>query len=372
MHQFSFLILLITCLIVKSCSDELVVIQKPEEDLLGVESLSYFPPTNSNDWTTLQPDEIGWNVVKLSELYDFHEENGTRAFIILKDGKIVVEQYWGNNFQGSSFNRDSYWYWASAGKTVISFLIGIAQEEGLLNIEDKSSDYLGKGWTSLPPEQESLISIRHQLTMTTGLNYEVEDLNCTTPNCLTYKTDAGDQWYYHNAPYLLLKDVITQASGIDYNAYTEQKLENRIGMTGEWLQGQNLEVYWSSARDMARFGLLILNQGVWDNQSILSDQTYFQDMSSTSQDLNPSYGYLFWLNGKSAIIYPGFERSFTQPLAPEAPSDLYAAIGKNGQFINIIPSENMVVIRMGEAPSESLVPISFHNEMWKIMNQLIQ
>ena len=87
-------------------------------------------------------------------------------------------------------------------------------------------------------------------------------------------------------------------------------------------------------------------------------------MTSTSQDLNPAYGYLWWLNGQSSIVYPGLSTSFNTKLSPRAPDDLYAAIGKNGQIIDVIPSENMVVIRMGEAPDSSLVPTDFHNEMW--------
>ena len=88
-------------------------------------------------------------------------------------------------------------------------------------------------------------------------------------------------------------------------------------------------------------------------------------MVNSSQDLNPSYGYLWWLNGKKAITYPGLSTSFNTSLAPNAPADLFAAMGKNGQFIDIVPSENLVVIRFGESPDGSLVPVAFHDEMWQ-------
>lgn len=328
----------------------------------------YFPPVNSGEWATLSPDSMGWKVQEIDKLYDFLSGNGTRAFIVLKDGKIVVEKYWGNNILNTApFTRESLWYWASAGKTITAFLTGIAQQEKLLNINDRTSDYLGK-WTSMPEEKEDLITLRNQLTMTTGLDYTVPDPYCTDPSCLDYKADAGTQWYYHNAPYTRLDAVITQASGMDFNDFMNQKLESSIGMSGQWVADGYNNIYWSVPQDMARFGLLILAKGKWNGTSLMSDTTYFTDMTHTSQSLNPSYGYLWWLNGKSSIIVPGLPTSFNREFSPNAPDDLIAGAGKNGQFVDVVPSLNMVVVRMGEAPEGSQISIQFHDEMWeKIM-----
>ncbi len=172
----------------------------------------YFPPVNSDSWENLTPASQGWDEAALNELYNYLEEQNSRAFIVLKDGKIVVEKYWGQNLLGNAdFTSNTPWYWASAGKTLTAFLTGIAQQEGLLNIGDKTSKYLGEGWTSAPAEKEDLITIRHQLTMTTGLDYEVDDLDCTDPSCLLYKADAGTQWFYRNAAYTLIEQVISNA-----------------------------------------------------------------------------------------------------------------------------------------------------------------
>ena len=333
----------------------------------------YFPPIDTDTWNTISPKELNWNTNELDALYTYLESNDTRAFIILKDGKIVTEKYFGLNALGTdNFNKDSFWYWASAAKTVISLTIGIAQEENYININNKTSDYLEKGWTSLSEEKENLITIKHQLSMSTGLNYDIDDANCTDSNCLTYNKDAGEEWYYYNAPYLLLREVINKSTEQNYRDYIQEKIENKIGMSNSYWVGDGLEaIYWSKPRDMARFGLLILNQGTWDETSILSDENYFEEMTTTSQDLNEAYGYLWWLNGKDSVIYPSSTITLNQELASNAPDDMISAIGKNGQFINVIPSENMVVIRMGEAPSDTLVPITFHNEMWKLINAVI-
>jgi CubicO group peptidase (beta-lactamase class C family) len=343
----------------------------PPSDPSGT-SAYYFPETSSNNWETVNMQDLNWNTSDTSELYDFLSQNGTRAFIILHKGKIVIEKYWGNNIMNSApFNQSTQWYWASAGKTITSFLVGLAQEEGLLNINDKTSDYLGNNWTSLSPDKEGLITLKHQLTMTTGLDYNASDQDCTTPSCLQYKTDAGDQWYYHNAPYTLLKSVVINASGMLYNDFTDQKLESKIGMNGKWMQLGDNNVYLSSARDAARFGLLLLNKGKWANNQIMTDINYFNAMTNSSQNLNPAYGYLFWLNGKSSIILPGSTISFNQQFSNNAPADLFSGIGKNGQYVNVIPSRDMVIIRMGDAPDTSPVPTVFHDAMWEKINQVI-
>lgn len=356
-----------------ACSTDEVA---PDTDSASNQTPLYFPPVVANaDWATTTPESLGWETTTLTELYQYLESQNSRAFIILKDGKIVVEKYWGNQIQNDApFIQNSAWYWASAGKSLTAFLVGLAQQKGLINIDNKSSDYLGKNWTSLPTEKEDLITVKHQLSMTTGLDYQVIDTDCTDPTCLKYGVDAGQQWFYHNAPYTLLGKIVENASGRTYNAFTNQELENKIGMEGAWLQSQNgfSNMYWSTARDMARFGLLILNQGTWNNTPIMTDEAYFQAMTNSSQTLNPSYGYLWWLNGKNSFIAPSFTRSFSFHLAPNAPEDLLLAAGKNGQFIDIIPSLNMVVIRMGDNPEDALVPITFHNDMWKKIMDVIQ
>jgi len=331
----------------------------------------YFPPTDGNEWATLSAKELSWNLTAIEELYQYLETNNTRAFIVLKDGKIVIEEYWGMTVTGTrAFDEDALWYWASAGKTITATLVGIAQQEGDLNINDKTSDYLGSGWTNMSASQENMITIKDQLTMTTGLDYVVSNIHCTDPICLNYKADPGTQWFYHNAPYTLLDQVVENATSVPYDKYTNNKLESITGMDGHWVVSGYNNTYWSTARDMARFGLLMLNKGKWKTTAILENEEFYDQMISTSQNLNPSYGYLWWLNGKESIILPSLPNSFNMPLSDAAPDDLVAGMGKNGQFIEIIPSQNLVVVRMGEAPDESLVPVVFHNEMWEMISAI--
>jgi len=335
------------------------------------ESASYFPPTNSEEWQTLSFDELSWDENAKPALLNFLKDKDTRAFLILKDGKIVIEEYWNKGLLGGNFNQNTNWYWASAAKSMTSFLIGQAQDEGLIDIENSSSDYLGKGWSSLTEEQEEAIKVRHHLSMTTGLNDQQEGA-CTTPDCLTYFAPPGERWAYHNGPYTILDRMIEDASEESFDSYFERSLKDKIGMDGFWTyQGFN-HVYYSTARSMARFGLLVQNDGKWQDQSLLDDLDFLQNSLNSSQEINPSYGYLWWLNGKSTYMLPGSQETFSSDLVPNAPSDMVSALGKNSQIINVVPSQNLIVIRMGGDPDDALVPLNFIDDMWKLINDVLE
>ena len=322
----------------------------------------YFPPLTGNNWDTLSPAALGWCQDELDTLIDYLGQINTKAFILLKDGKIVVEKYYG------TFTEDSLWYWASAGKTLTAFTVGMAQQDGFLSIADTTSQYLGQGWTVCPPQKEEMITIRHQLSMSSGLDDGVPDHYCTLDTCLQYLADAGSRWAYHNGPYTLLDEVISNATGISLNAYFNQRVKVPTGMTGLFVpQGYN-NVFISTPRSMARFGLLMLNNGNWNGNQIMTDQNYFNEMINSSQNMNLSYGYLWWLNGKPSFMVPGLQFVFPGPLNPSAPSDMYAAMGKNGQFINVVPSMNLVFIRMGNAPDASEVPFIYNDSIWVRLN----
>ncbi|MCG8328308.1 MAG: serine hydrolase [Chitinophagales bacterium] len=323
----------------------------------------YFPPADNDDWAHLSPDSLNWCADSIQLLYDFLEEEQTKSFVVLKDGKIVLEEYFG------TYERDSLWFWFSAGKSLRSLLVGIAQEEGYLDIHDRTSDYLGEGWTSLPSEKEDSITIWHQLTMTTGL--DEDEFFCTDPECLTYVADAGTRWYYHNGPYSLLKEVLSEATGQGINVYTNSRVRNKIEMnSGFWLPVGYNTFFLSTALDMARFGLLILNEGTWDGTAVINDMEYFQQMINSSQALNPSYGYLWWLNGKDTYIPPSTSISFPGPMAPAAPSDVILAAGAQGQYISISPSEGLVIVRQGTSNDDDLAAVDLHNEIWERLSQL--
>lgn len=357
-------ILLLALIVLFSCNEE---IPRPVTTVPTM----YFPPTGSI-WERVTPASIGWDESKIPDLDKFLEDSNTRALLVLKDGKIVIEKYLGKQLINTSqdFFATSNWYWASAGKTLTSAVVGIAVSEGKISLDAKTSDYLGAGWTSLTPEQEAKITVRHQLTMTTGLDDEVANKDCTDPTCLIYKADPGARWAYHNAPYTLLDGVIASATGNTLNSYLGEQLLNKIGMDGQYIKTGDNNVFYSTPRSMARFGLLLLNRGKWEQTQIIPE-SYFGLMTMPSQNFNQAYGYLTWLNGKSTLMIPGSQNVFNGYISPNAPTDMFAAMGKNGQLINVVPSKRIVVIRMGDDPATSLVPFLFQDDLWQVLNTII-
>ncbi|NMH86380.1 serine hydrolase domain-containing protein [Flavivirga algicola] len=322
----------------------------------------YFPPINSNTWKTKSVSDLEWNTTALQPLLDYLEDKNTKSFMILHDGKIVVEHYFSNH------TATSPWYWASAGKTLTTAISGIAQEASLININNKVSDYLGIGWTSAPLEKENLITCKNLLSMNSGLDDGLGD-NVSTAN-LKYIADAGSRWAYHNV-YVKMQDVIAQASSQSWSGYFNTVLKNKIGMTGTWINSNDFNVYWSNTRSMARFGLLIYANGKWENTQIIPEN-FLNEATNTSQSINQSYGYLWWLNGKPTYHLPGSQLEFNGALIPNAPTDMYAALGKNDQKIYVVPSKKLVIVRMGNAADNINFALStFDNDLWAKINALI-
>jgi len=114
----------------------------------------------------------------------------------------------------------------------------------------------------------------------------------------------------------------------------------------------------------------LMNRGKWDQAQIIPE-SYFNLMTTSSQNFNAAYGYLTWLNGTPNFMVPGSQIVLNGSLSPNAPNDMFAAMGKNGQIINVVPSKRLVVIRMGDNPETSLVPFLFQDDLWKILNTII-
>ena len=347
----NYLILLLTALTFFSCKkDHTAPAPTPPPESY------YYPPLTGDAWETKAASVLNWDEAKLQEAFDYAATRNSFGLIVLHRGKIVKEQYW------NGWNKNTRYYIASAGKSVVAFLAGIAQQEGIININSRTSQYLGTGWTSLPAEKENLITVKHQLSMTTGLDDAVADPDCSTPACLVYKADAGTRWSYHNAPYHLLQNVLASASGKTFNQYSREKLFDKIGMPNAfWLNN----IMYCTTREAARFGSLVLSKGKWNGTALLNDEAYFNAMTSSSQGYNLSYGYLWWLNGKSSAMVPGSQLVFNTPLVPAAPADMFMALGKDDKKIYVVPSLDVVLVRLGDdAGGSAAGPSSFDNDLW--------
>jgi len=209
------------------------------------------------------------------------------------------------------------------------------------------------------------------LSMNSGLDDGVTDNHCTLPTCLQYKAAPETRWAYHNAPYTLLDSILQKASGLSLNAFTNQVVETKTGINGIWYRNGWNNVYFSNARSFARFGLLAQNNFIWNSDTILHDTFYKKQMITSSQNINPAYGYLWWLNGLNKYMLPQSQFVFNGPIAYDAPDDMIAAIGKNGQLLCVSKNEGLVLLRMGDTPGTGIeVPTEFCNLIWKNFNTI--
>jgi CubicO group peptidase (beta-lactamase class C family) len=321
----------------------------------------YFPPAKGK-WETVDPAAIGWDATKLKEALAFAGTNKSSGVVILYRGRILAEQYWPLDppEKTPSGARNPYFHMrlgvngegqaiedvASAQKSVAAMLVGIAQHKGLLKIDDLVSKQLGEGWSKAPPKAEAKITIRHLISMSSGLDTR-----------LGYQVPAGTKWLYNTTAYSRSLTCVVKASGMNENELTRKWLTGPLGMTDSrwsvrpWAD-QNTVIankfgFATTARDLARFGLLMSANGYWDGKDVLQDKAYIKQATSPSQQLNPSYGFLWWLNG-GPFVARGSGQKKPGRLLPSAPKDMYAAQGKLGRRLYVIPSQQLVITRLGD------------------------
>jgi len=292
---------------------------------------AYFPVSDAT-WERATPSSLSWDNTKIEEVCDFIQETQGKSFLILKDGKIVVERYWTD--AGPTHSQ----YVMSSGKSITAFLVGIAKRQNKLKLDQPVSDFLGTGWSKASTAQENAIQIKHLLAMTSGLNPKLE-----------YEGPPGSIWRYNTEAYQQLHPLLEKAVGTSMQEFSRMSLFEPLGMTNSRFRFHSFVM---NALDMGRFGLMILEQGKWNGKNILEDQTFFDTMLQPSQTLNRSYGYLWWLNGQESYRPVGRQRIVVPgPLVPSAPPDMVSANGKGGQRIYVVPSLRLVVIRLGDNPA---------------------
>jgi len=306
---------------------------------------------------------VGWDPVALQAALDFAGRRATTAMVVVVGGRVMAQQSWGADL---GFARDI----ASAQKSVVALLVGNLVDAGTMQVDEPVATYLGRGWSKATAAQEDAIRVRHLLTMTSGL---ADDL--------TFEAAAGTLWRYNTNAYQQLPRVVEAVRGDAIDAVTRAELFDPIGVsaTSRWRDrpgpgplsvdpnGRRIQGLVMTAPDMARVGLLVARRGSWDGRAVLTDPGYLAAALASSQQLNPSYGYLWWLNGQQSHVLPGPPVRTPGPLVPDAPDDLVAALGKDDQKIYVCRSLDVVVTRIGgSAGPRSLGALSgFDTELWR-------
>jgi len=316
----------------------------------------YFPKVTSK-WETISPEQVGINSQKLQEIIKYAKKQNSTGLIILYEGRILTEQYWNIELQ----KREPYKGFlieitsdgrtiedvASVQKSIISFIAGVAREQGKLDIDQTVSSYIGTGWSKASFSQENKITVRHLMSMSSGLTVTLD-----------FQAPAGSIWKYNTRAYSKMVQILEAATGMSISRLTTNWLTKPTEMhesrwvSRQWLKDShdaNKIGFAASARDLAKFGLLILANGTWDGHAIIKKPKFLFEALEPSQEINPNYGFLWWLN--------------TENRNPNVPEDTVWALGHLDRIVLIIPSKRFVCVRIGNKAEKN-----FRRKFSKLFN----
>jgi CubicO group peptidase (beta-lactamase class C family) len=278
----------------------------------------------------------------------------TRAVLIVHEGRIIAERY------APGITRDMPLIGWSMTKSMTSALVGILVGEGKLSPQAPAPV---PEWRE-PNDPRGKITLEQLLWMSSGLSFsetyaekpisDVQLMLFTVPDTAAYaaglplEAEPGTQWHYSTGTTNILGRIIRNSfdDEKDYFAFPRRALFNRIGMRTAVFETDASGTFdcgaflYASARDWARLGLLYLNDGIWEGERVFPDGWVAYSTSPASTAEKGNYGAQIWLNrGPQG-------RPEARPF-PDLPQDLYYFEGYQGQFVGIVPSRRLVVVRLG-------------------------
>ena len=273
----------------------------------------------------------------------------TRAVLVLYDGHIVAEQY------APGFDKNTVMLGWSMSKSFTGAMVGILVNQHKLSVDQPAPV---ASWTN---SEKSNITIKNLLQQTTGLDFTE---NYTRPSSVTkmlfrqgdmaaytaslpLKYRPGTVFNYSSGNSNILSKLIRQVVGEkNYVAFPYSELFYKINAYSFLLEPDASGTYigssysYATARDFARFGLLYYNNGIWNGEQILPASWVRESVQPSIADKRKHYGYQFWLNGYD-------ENDSTKRWYPDVPADMFFCDGYGGQDVYIIPSEKLIVVRLG-------------------------
>ena len=323
------------------------------------------PPGQTSDgWQTASLSDVGIDEEPLGRLVEsIHDgtfEN-VHSVLVVRDGKLVFEQYFDGyawnyddeQFRGDAveFDADTLHNLASVTKSFTSALIGIAVDHGFIQGVDETMFSFFPEYAHLEDEEKARITLEHLLTMTSGLEWnEMAYPYSSTRNDLVQLfmvsdpiayilskpvvAEPGTNWYYCGGGTNILGEVIRQSTGSRMDDFAAEYLFAPLGITDYEWDHINADMIHASGnlrlrpRDMAKFGLLYLNGGVWQGERIVSQEW----VEASTREWVDGYGYQWWLqtyrSGGASV-------------------DAFLASGWGGQHIIVFPSLDMVLVFTG-------------------------
>lgn len=316
-------------------------------------------------WRTTTPADAGFRGKRLTALAREAKELDSSCYAVVRDGRLVRDWNWKTS---RTQPREVY----SVTKSVASALVGIAVRDGDLSPDDRVSTYV-KAWRGTDSAD---VTVRHLLANDSGRFWSLQSDYITMGQAenrtkyavgLTQQHAPGSAWAYNNAAIQVLDRVLRQATGQKTHDFARERLFEPLGMSHTRMtrdvSGRSTNVYFgvqTTCLDLARFGRLYLQQGKVGGERIVTRGWVRQSVGGPATEHNAAYGYLWWLNRegpiRGATDQVDEDGQPTQPrqgqLAPEAPADVYAAIGLGGQVTFVDPGSRTIVVRLGSSSGQ--------------------
>lgn len=273
---------------------------------------------------------------------DAEKLKNTRAVVVLYKGQLIVEKY------AEGINKDTRLLGWSMTKSLTATMIGLLHQDGQLDINAPAPIASWQG------DNRSSITTKNLLNMSSGLSFWENYEERSDANIMLWESDsmggyamsqqlegkAGSPWYYSSGTTNILATMARQFfnSQSEYLDYLNTRVFDKIGAYSMLIEPDGSGTYvgssfgWATARDWARVGQLYLNKGQWAGEQIL-DPEWINFVKSPTAGSDGWYGGHFWLNAGGRY--------------PDAPRDIYSMDGFQGQRVFIIPSEDMVIVRLG-------------------------
>lgn len=265
----------------------------------------------------------------------------TRAIVVVHKGRLIAEQY------AKGFDADTEILGWSMTKSITSTMVGILAKNGMLSLEDTG---LFPKWT----DKRKDISLKDLLQMQSGLEFNEDYTRNSDATKMLYKSenvseiplnkplkhDPGTYWSYSSGTTNLLSRIVKEK--LDEEAYLRlpyDSIFNQIGMTSAVMETDESGLYigssycYATPRDWAKFGLLYLNQGNWYGNQVI-DSSWVDFVRTPASDSKGIYGGQFWLNVNHSQY-------------PDCPEEVYSCNGFQGQRVIMVPSYDLVIVRMG-------------------------
>ena len=324
---------------------------------LNMDSLQW--PYGSMDTLSI-PEGVDLNQIAKAMEYAFDEPitdnpRYTRAALVVYKGKIIGEKY------AEGFTQNTPLLGWSMTKSVTNTLVGLRKRDGKMDIDDIANV---PNWHQHPMDPRAQIKLSDLMTMTSGLDFAEDYSKPSDVNKMLWtKASAGDiaakaqpahpintHWSYSSGTTNIISQIIRRSfdNDQDYQVYPYKELFYPLGMYSAVIEPDASGTFvgssfmYATVRDWAKWGLLYLNDGVWRDQRILPEGWVDYSQTRTPVVKEGFYSAQFWNNAYTEPVDSEMPRYW-----PDVPQDAYYASGFEGQQVVIIPSLEMVVVRLG-------------------------